>query len=257
MGAYICAVLLAHVVYGSYAASSDFVSDKLLFRLAETRACLFRGQDGAPICADYKVIIGRPGEPGITQDRLLKTYALRAEVFNGRNRWGLPAADGLERDAFDSDSSVYVLCLEVARGAVIGCWRIRPTTSSTMLNTIFSDLLPRAQAIQNPNIWELSRFAIKKGFVKTSPMLAGRITRDMFGCIRAFAFRMEVAHFVTVVSPSLYRLLGNRLTMPRIDNKSDAERRRLGRTACYLEIDANLDSFIDGVQGYTTLQDSV
>ncbi|WP_074749333.1 acyl-homoserine-lactone synthase [Halomonas caseinilytica] len=185
-------------------------------------------------------------------------HVLRAEVFNGRNQWNLTIGDGLEKDSFDSNETVYVICVQLSTNDVVACWRILPTTFDYMLSTVFSDLLPAPLKIKDPYIWELSRFAVKKGLNKCSPMLASTITRDMFAAIREFALQKEVTRFVTVVSPSLYRLLSNSgLTMPHIDNKNEKERRRLGRTACYIDIDDGFHEFIDTGMRSAVLQNSI
>jgi len=193
----------------------------------------------------YKIYVGKPGSPGMTPTQLDKMYALRAEIFNGRNQWGLPLHDGLEKDTFDTAETIYVNCVDQTTDDVIACWRILPTTSDYMLNTVFADLLPQSLKIKDPNIWELSRFAVKKGLKATSPMQASSITRDMFNAVRGFASKNVVTRFVTVMSPSLYRLLSsNGLTMPHVDNKSEKQRRRLGRTSCYIDIDEHFHNFI-------------
>lgn len=194
----------------------------------------------------YKIHIGNSGNPNIPDTRLDEMYALRAEIFNGRNQWGLPLQNGLEKDSFDTAETIYVICVDLMSNEIIACWRILPTTSDYMLNTVFSDLLPPTVKIRDPNIWELSRFAVKKGLNMTSPMHASSITRDMFWAIRKFSSKNEVTRFITVMSPSLYRLLSNNgLTMPHIDDKSEKERRQLGRTSCYIDIDESFHMFID------------
>lgn len=194
----------------------------------------------------YRIHTGKPGSPDMPDTLLNEMFALRAEIFNGRNQWNLPLESGLEKDSFDTAETIYVSCVDLMSNDMIACWRILPTTSNYMLNTVFSDLLPPSTMIRDPNIWELSRFAIKKGSNITSPMHASSITRDMFWAIREFSNKNAVARFITVMSPSLYRLLSNSgLTMPQIDTKSEKERRQLGRTACYIDIDDNFHNFID------------
>lgn len=206
-------------------------------------------------CTDYQIKAGRPDEAGITPEILNKMHLLRAEIFNGRNQWGLPVSEGIEKDSFDTDETIYVICVRPSTNNVVACWRMLPTTRDYMLNTVFTDLLPGSLTISDPKIWELSRFAIKKGFKTNSPMLASDITRDMFSAIRKLSFQMGIVRFVTVMSPSLYRLLSNSgLTMPRIDTKSDKERRRLGRTSCFIDIDERFHYFVGAETQCAVLQ---
>lgn len=207
---------------------------------------------------ECEVLIGRKGSQGLTPMRLKEMYSLRSKVFNDRNQWGLPTTNGLEIDSFDSDNAVYIVCVECISDSVIACWRLLPTTSDYMLNTVFKHLAPSSTTISDPHIWELSRFAVEKRLMHYSPMLASCITRGLFFVAREFAFNEGVERFVTVMSPSLYRLLMyNGLTMPRIDKISPEERHRLGQTACYIDIDDNFDSFAGDLPWGFRLQYSV
>ena len=194
---------------------------------------------------ELNIYIGRPNSDGMDSNLIRKMYLLRAEIFNGRNQWGLPLKDGREIDDFDTLDTVYVICEDRYSDQVIGCWRLLPTTQDYMLKSVFSELLPTSCNVQSPDVWELSRFAIRKGTGKQSHFLASNITREMFAAVRLFAEHHRINRFVTVTSPSLYRLLTScGLNMPRIDNLEESERRRLGRTSCYIEIDECFDSFV-------------
>jgi acyl homoserine lactone synthase len=194
---------------------------------------------------ELNIYIGKPGSGEMCFDLVQNMYLLRAEIFNGRNQWGLPLNKGREIDEFDTLNTVYVICEDRYSGQVIGGWRLLPTTQEYMLNSVFPELLPASCNVQASDVWELSRFAVRKGIRNQSPFLASSITREMFAAVRFFADRQQVNRFVTVTSPSLYRLLSNSgLTMPRIDDLEESERRRLGRTSCYVEIDECFESFV-------------
>lgn len=207
---------------------------------------------------EFNIYIGKPGSGEMGPDLVRKMYLLRAEIFNGRNQWGLPLSEGREIDEFDTLNTVYVICEDRYSGQVIGCWRLLPTTQEYMLSSIFPELLPTSCNVQAPDVWELSRFAIRKGIRNQSPFLASSITREMFAAIRFFAERQRITRFVTVMSPSLYRLLSSSgLTMPRIDDLENRERQRLGRTSCYIEIDECFESFVGTGERRTYLKYSM
>ncbi|MES1956584.1 autoinducer synthesis protein [Salinisphaera hydrothermalis EPR70] len=186
-------------------------------------------------------------------------FTLRAQVFNGRQKWALPTVSGKEIDDFDNNRALYMLGLSCITNDVVACWRMIPTAFDTMIHTVFTDLLPADHDIaRNNNVWELSRFAIKKGFSPRTNLVASGITRSMFAALKTFATEREIERYVTVLSPSLHRLLSRSgLTMPRFDSLTDTQRRHLGRTACYIEIDELMDEFIQNRPGNKNLDQAI
>jgi len=58
--------------------------------------------------------------------------------------------------------------LMLTENAVVGCWRLLPTTGPYMLKDIFSHLLWGKPAPEQPDVWEISRFAIAGGEAERS-----------------------------------------------------------------------------------------
>lgn len=86
-------------------------------------------------------------------------YKLRHAVFAERLQWTSLDSYQREIDLYDVLSPVYLICRDPA-GAVVGCWRLLPTTGPYMLKDIFSHLLWDTPAPEQPDTWEISRFAI-------------------------------------------------------------------------------------------------
>ena len=84
--------------------------------------------------------------------------AYRHQVFLGRLGWELPSEDGCERDQFDLPETVHVIACG-DDGAINGCGRLLPTTSSYLLSEVFPQLLNGLDAPCSADTWELSRFA--------------------------------------------------------------------------------------------------
>jgi acyl homoserine lactone synthase len=104
------------------------------------------------------LLSGGKAEP--EEVRLLdRMYQLRHAVFAERLKWTSLNNDRREIDLYDVLSPVYLICRDPA-GEVVGCWRLLPTTGSYMLKDIFSHLLHGATPPEQPDIWEISRFAI-------------------------------------------------------------------------------------------------
>jgi len=92
--------------------------------------------------------------------RLLdRMYKLRHAVFAERLQWTSLDSYQREIDLYDVLNPVYLICRDPA-GEVVGCWRLLPTTGPYMLKDIFSHLLWGTPPPEQPDIWEISRFAI-------------------------------------------------------------------------------------------------
>jgi acyl homoserine lactone synthase len=88
-------------------------------------------------------------------------FRLRARVFRDRLRWDVQVADGKERDKYDDEGPVYVICADDDARKVKGSLRLLPTTGPTVLADIFSDTLPDAVHLSAPTIWECTRFCLE------------------------------------------------------------------------------------------------
>ncbi|MGB0658701.1 MAG: acyl-homoserine-lactone synthase [Mangrovicoccus sp.] len=99
----------------------------------------------------------------------------RADQFKARLGWEVSVNDtGEERDQYDPLNPLYVIW-ETADGDHGGSMRFLPTLGPTMVNDIFSDLM-RGRPLQNPKIWECTRFCLARGAapqVSAALMLGG------------------------------------------------------------------------------------
>jgi acyl homoserine lactone synthase len=86
-------------------------------------------------------------------------YKLRHAVFSERLKWTSLDSYQREIDLYDVINPVYLICRDPA-GEVVGCWRLLPTTGPYMLKDIFSHLLWGTPPPEQPDVWEISRFAI-------------------------------------------------------------------------------------------------
>jgi N-acyl-L-homoserine lactone synthetase len=86
-------------------------------------------------------------------------HRLRARIFRGRLAWKVRCTSGLEIDRFDKLRPTYILCLDHS-DAVIGCARLLPATSGTMLEKVFPQLLEMAQLQTHHRMIESSRFCV-------------------------------------------------------------------------------------------------
>jgi hypothetical protein len=82
----------------------------------------------------------------------------RREVFINRLGWELNTINGMELDEFDGPA-VYVSSHDDA-GNVNGVARLLPTTGSYLMEKVFPQLWAGNKLPRDPQIWELSRFAM-------------------------------------------------------------------------------------------------
>lgn len=89
-------------------------------------------------------------------------HSLRARIFQGRLSWNVRCADGREYDAFDDLIPTYIVALS-ERDDVIGCARLLPATGTTMIATVFPQLLRDGRLPAHPGMIESSRFCVDTG----------------------------------------------------------------------------------------------
>jgi acyl homoserine lactone synthase len=135
---------------------------------------------------------------------LCEMHALRAKVFQGRLGWEVPVLSGMEIDGYDALEPLYMLMREPG-GALRGCWRVLPTEGSYMLKDSFPQLLQGRAAPCDPNIWELSRFALETD--RCSRFGFAQVTMESIEAIIRFGREHGIARYVTVTTTGIERLL--------------------------------------------------
>lgn len=135
---------------------------------------------------------------------LMQMHCLRTEVFSGRLGWSVSVFDGSEIDRYDTDKTLYMLMYD-KQNKVCGCWRLINTQAPYMLENDFSSLLQGRPARHEANVWELSRFALKRtgsGSYGFSKAAVGAIQH-----LVQWARSENVTEFLTVTTVSIYRLM--------------------------------------------------
>jgi len=136
----------------------------------------------------------------------LATY--RHRVFVDALQWQLPVENGLERDQFDRDDTLYVVARDL-KGEVCGCARLLPTTKAYLLDDVFPYLMNGFPAPHSHEIWELSRFSTMP--VSETPAVSREDARVRF--CRLFAAVVEIAaaygatRLITVTALGVERIL--------------------------------------------------
>lgn len=135
-----------------------------------------------------------------------RIYQLRHEAFINRLNWDIHSFDGLERDQFDDLSPHHIAVIGKDDG-VDGCWRALPTTGNYMLRSVFSEILQGEPVPDDPKVWEISRFAVRKGCAQTEKGFMSEITMSMVRSFYDFAIAKDISSYVTVTTVACERLL--------------------------------------------------
>lgn len=139
--------------------------------------------------------------------KLAEMYRLRHRVFRMRLGWNVRSQNGLERDEFDDMDPTYILAWN-PDGALVGTWRLLPTTGDYMLSTVFSALLEGASAPRDNGIWETSRFAVDgAACVGLGPHGISKVTSELFSALVEFCLAREIREVLQVYDARIARLL--------------------------------------------------
>jgi len=130
-------------------------------------------------------------------------HLLRARVFRGRLGWEVPVLSGMEIDGYDALEPRYMLMRDDA--ALRGCWRLLPTEGPYMLKDSFPQLLDGQVAPSDPQIWELSRFALETDGVAGFGFSA--MTMESIAAIIDDAHQRGLSRYITVTTTAIERML--------------------------------------------------
>lgn len=134
---------------------------------------------------------------------LWEMHTLRAKVFSGRLGWEVPVLSGMEIDGYDALDPAYMQIREPG-GPLRGCWRLLPTEGPYMLKDSFPQLLEGQQAPSDPQVWELSRFALETD--KENRYGFSEMTLDAFAAVVRHGIENGITHYVTVTTTGMERL---------------------------------------------------
>ncbi len=137
-------------------------------------------------------------------------FRLRHSMFRERLGWDVHTQDGMEFDEYDQLNPLYMLAKD--DNTLQGCWRMLPTTGPNMLRDVFSVLLD-GEAPCGDDIWELSRFAVRKQDCATFGL--SLLPMQMMLHVVRLARKYGINHLVTVTTPAMERMLKHANMVPR------------------------------------------
>lgn len=148
-----------------------------------------------------------PNDYAACADALSAMYRLRFRVFKDRLDWDVATSADMERDDYDNLQPTCLLQRN-ARGDLVGCVRLLPTTGPTMLRDTFGALLQGNPMPCDPAIWETSRFALDQGQIAS--VGAGGVateTYELLVGLLEFGLANSIRQIVTVTDTRMERVL--------------------------------------------------
>ena len=161
----------------------------------------------------------------------------RREVFINQLGWSLTTTHGMELDEFDGPEAVYV-CSQDEDGNVNGLARLLPTTGPYLMEKVFPQLWAGNELPSDPQIWELSRFAMMNPVKSAAVSLHQASAIAASGLLRQViqAAKSNGADLLITVSP---------VAMERLLHLNGFDVRRAGvptfhRESCIVALQFNL-----------------
>ncbi|TVZ37751.1 acyl homoserine lactone synthase [Alteromonadaceae bacterium 2753L.S.0a.02] len=168
-------------------------------------------------------------------------YKLRHETFVERLEWEVNSENGAEKDQFDTDNAINI-AVSGYDDQLQGCWRALPTTGEYMLKDVFPELLQGEEAPQEPEVWEISRFAVRKGTSSVAKGFNAQVTVAMVKSFWDFAIENNVRAYVAVTTVACERMLRQLgVTLRRMGEGESLQIGKEKSVALYIEVDRNLN----------------
>jgi acyl homoserine lactone synthase len=141
-------------------------------------------------------------------DIIDQMHRLRKAVFHDRLKWEVPILGDWEIDEFDDENPLYVMSLNSA-GQLKGCLRLLPTTGPNMLRDVFSKITDNCDIVENPFVWESSRFCVdvSNGNDQRDTSVISKTTVELIAGMGEVGLMASLDHVVTVYDAFLRRII--------------------------------------------------
>jgi len=146
-----------------------------------------------------------PGNRAQHHDALDQYFTLRKKVFVDRLGWVEGRDDGRETDRFDEMFNVYVLYVDEETGKVVGGVRLMPTTSDTLLHSVWPDMLDNRRDYRSPRMWEATRFCVDdEGFAYRKGNFINRATFSLCLAVLDFSAVNNITSIVAICEKQFF-----------------------------------------------------
>ena len=131
---------------------------------------------------------------------LRQLWQQRYDVFVEKMGWSLDCAEGLERDQFDGDETVYLLSIDDG-GTLRGAMRLLPTSKPHLMSEVFPHLCAKGVP-QDETTWEISRFYSLTG--RHMLLERDRTVSELICGLYEYALEMGIKQVTCVASMVLF-----------------------------------------------------
>jgi len=138
---------------------------------------------------------------------LIDSFKLRKIIFKDRMGWDLNISqDELEIDDYDLPETVYIMVRD-EKDRAVGIWRLMPSSSKSMIRTIWPEFLEKFPMPINDQTWEVSRFGVhsyepnSKDYLKNINIT----TKKMIAALIDICEMANIQHIYTMYYPEVGR----------------------------------------------------
>ncbi len=95
------------------------------------------------------------------EDILDDMHKMRYRVAVEQWGWNIPGIKpGYDKDDFDTDDTIYFICLDASETKALACGRLNPTTKPHLLSEVFHERCVSERLPRSNSIYEFSRYIV-------------------------------------------------------------------------------------------------
>ena len=137
------------------------------------------------------------------REHLDEMHRQRYRVFVESAGWDIPGVQtGYDKDAFDTDDTIYLLEIEPETNLLLASVRFNPTTKPHMMTEVFSDQCELLGIPTGEHIWEGSRYALERSRVSTEGFARLRIRMGI--AMTEFCLQSDIRQMTWLTHKMLY-----------------------------------------------------
>lgn len=127
------------------------------------------------------------------EDVLDDMYKMRYRVAVEQWGWNIPGIErGYDKDDFDTDDTIYFICLDASETRTLACGRLNPTTQPHLLSEIFAERCVSEELPRSASVFEFSRYVVDHRAMSKEDQAAVRARIP--AAINKFCLQANITH---------------------------------------------------------------
>ncbi|WP_455428409.1 acyl-homoserine-lactone synthase [Dryocola sp. LX212] len=131
-------------------------------------------------------------------------FSLREKTFNSRLAWQVECKNGMEKDHFDNENTIYLLGM--SQGHLVCGARFIDICHENMITTVFSDFFDGISLPDDAPCYDVSRLFIDKKRRETANLTDKPVSRAMFVAMIKLCQKNNREGMYAIVSRGMYRI---------------------------------------------------